>query len=63
MKSINCYKPGYTSITGTNIEHISYNLIFTTKCNDSLILFTIIILRLSGITNVTPGQSAVFTSN
>ena len=25
-------KPGYTSITCSKIEHISYNLIFTTKC-------------------------------
>jgi len=39
MKSINCTKPGYTSIT---ISNIPYNLIFTTKFNDSLILITII---------------------
>ena len=38
MKRINCSKPGYTSITCSNIEHIPYNLIFTTKFNDSLIL-------------------------
>jgi len=42
MKRINCSKPGYTSITCSNIEHIPYNLIFTTKFNDSLILITII---------------------
>jgi mRNA-degrading endonuclease YafQ of YafQ-DinJ toxin-antitoxin module len=42
MKSVNCSKPGYKSITCSKIEHIPYNLIFTTKCNDSLILSTII---------------------
>ena len=31
MKSIKCSKPGYTSITCSKIEHIPYNLIFTTK--------------------------------
>ena len=39
MKSINCTKPGNTSIT---ISNIPYNLIFTTKFNDSPILITII---------------------
>ena len=39
MKSVNCSKPGYTSITCSNIP---YNLIFTTKFNDSSILITII---------------------
>ena len=44
MKNVNCYssKPGYTSITCSKIEHIPYNLIFTTKFNDSLISITII---------------------
>ena len=41
MKSVNCSKPGY-SITSSTIGHIPYNFIFTTKCNDSLILITII---------------------
>ena len=35
-------KPGYTSITWSSISNIPYNLIFTTKCNDSSILITII---------------------
>ena len=35
----NCSKPGYTS---SKIENIPYNLIFTTKYNDSSILITII---------------------
>jgi hypothetical protein len=35
MKSVNCSKPAYTSITYSKIEHIHYNLIFTTNCNDS----------------------------
>ena len=39
MKSVNCSKPGYTTITCSNIP---YNLIFTTKFNDSSILITII---------------------
>jgi hypothetical protein len=39
MKSVNCSKPGYTSITCSNIP---YNLIFTAKFNDSSILITII---------------------
>ena len=39
MKSINCTKPGNTSIT---ISNIPYNLICTTKFNDSPILITII---------------------
>jgi len=42
LKSVNCSKPGYTSISCSKIEHIPYNLIFTTKFNDSLILITII---------------------
>jgi hypothetical protein len=42
MKSVNCSKPGYTCIICSKIEHIPYNLIFTTKFNDSLILITII---------------------
>jgi len=39
MKSINCTKPG---ITCSKISNIPYNLIFTTKFNDSSILITII---------------------
>ena len=39
MKSVICSKPGYTS---SKISNISYNLIFTTNFNDSLILITII---------------------
>ena len=42
MKNVNCSKPDYESITSSKIEHISYNLIFTAKCNDSSILMTII---------------------
>ena len=42
MKSINYSKPGYASITCSKILHIPYNLISTTKFNDSSILFTII---------------------
>ena len=42
MKSVNCSKPGYTSTTSLKILNIPYNLIFTAKCNDSLILITII---------------------
>ena len=42
MKSVNCSKPGYTSITCSNISNIPYNLIFTTKFNNSSILITII---------------------
>ena len=37
MKSINCSKPGYTSISYSKIEHIPYNLISATKFNDSSI--------------------------
>ena len=33
---------GYTIITCSKIEHIPYNLIFTTEFNDSSILITII---------------------
>ena len=52
MKSVNCSEPGYisTCITCLQIELIPYNLIFTTKFNDSLILIMIIswaILNLS----------------
>ena len=36
------YKPGYTRITYSTISNIPYNLIFTTKFNDSSILITII---------------------
>jgi len=42
MKSVSCSKPGYASITCSNILNIAYNLIFTTKFNDSSILITII---------------------
>jgi hypothetical protein len=42
MKSVSCSKPDNTSITSSKIEHIPYNLILTAKCNDSLILITII---------------------
>jgi hypothetical protein len=42
MKSINWPKPGYASITCSTISKIPYNLIFTTKFNDSSILITII---------------------
>jgi hypothetical protein len=43
MKSVNCSKPGYTSITCSNISNIPYNLIFTTTvyvCNITLELDT-----------------------
>ena len=42
MKSANCSKPGYTSITCSQISNIPYNLIFTTNFYDSSILITII---------------------
>jgi hypothetical protein len=42
MKSINCSKPGYASITCSKIENIPYNLIFETKFSDSSIFITII---------------------
>jgi hypothetical protein len=42
MKSVNCSKPGYSSITCSKISNIPYSLIFTTKFNDSSILITII---------------------
>jgi hypothetical protein len=42
MKSVNCTKPGYASITCSKISNIPYNFIFTTKFNDSSILNTII---------------------
>ena len=42
MKSANWPQPGYASITCSTISNIPYNLIFTTKCNDSSILITII---------------------
>jgi hypothetical protein len=38
MKSVNGPKPGYASITCLTISKIPYNLIFTTKFNDSSIL-------------------------
>jgi len=41
-KSLNCSKPGYPSITCSQFSNIPYNLIFTTKFNDSSILITII---------------------
>ena len=42
MKSVNCTKPGYASITCSKISNVPYNLIFRTNFNDSLILITII---------------------
>ena len=42
MKSVNWPKPGYASITCSTMSNIPYNLILTTKCNDSSILITII---------------------
>ena len=42
MKSVNWPKPGYASITCSTISNIPYNLIFTTKFNDSSILISII---------------------
>jgi hypothetical protein len=42
MKSVNWPKPGYASITCSTISNICYNLLFTTKFNDSSILITII---------------------
>ena len=42
MKSVTWPKPGYVSITCSTISNIPYNLIFTTKFNDSSILITII---------------------
>ena len=42
MKSINSFKPGYTSIPFLKIENIPYNLILTTKFNDFSILIMII---------------------
>ena len=44
MKSVNCIKQVYASIlvTCSKISNIPYNLIFTTKFNDSSILITII---------------------
>ena len=42
MKSVICSKPGYTSITCSNISNIPYNFILTTKFNDFSILITII---------------------
>jgi hypothetical protein len=41
-KSVNWPKPGYASITCSTISNIPYNLILTTKFNDSSILITII---------------------
>ena len=42
MKSVNWPKAGYASITCSTISNIPYNLILTTKFNDSSILITII---------------------
>jgi len=42
MKSVNCSKPDYISITCSKFEHIPGNLIFTTKYNDCSILIMII---------------------
>ena len=42
MKNVSWPKPGYASITCSTISNIPYNLIFTTKFNDSSILITII---------------------
>jgi len=42
MKSVNCSKPDYTSLICSKIEYIPYDFVFTTKCNDSSILITII---------------------
>ena len=44
MKNVNCIKPVYASIlvTCSKISNIPYNIIFTTKFNDSSILITII---------------------
>jgi len=39
---VSCSKPGYTSIICSKIEHLPYNLIFTTKFNDSSVLIMII---------------------
>jgi hypothetical protein len=33
MKSVNCSKPGYASITCSKIKNIPYNLIFATIFN------------------------------
>ena len=44
MEGVNCIKPVYASIlvTCSTISNIPYNIIFTTKFNDSSILITII---------------------
>jgi hypothetical protein len=42
MKSVKWSKPGYASITCSTISNIPYDLILTTKFNDSSILITII---------------------
>ena len=42
MKRVSWPKPGYASITCSTISNNPYNLIFTTKFNDSSILITII---------------------
>jgi hypothetical protein len=42
MKSVNGSKPGYASITSSNISNIPYDFIFTAKFNDSSILITVI---------------------
>jgi hypothetical protein len=41
MKSVNWPKPGYAGIACSTMSNIPYNLMFTTKCNDSSILITI----------------------
>jgi hypothetical protein len=43
MKSVSWPKPGYANITCSTISNIPYDLIFTTKFNDSSILITIIL--------------------
>jgi len=40
IKSVNCSKPGY--FTSKIFENIPYDLIFTTKFNDSSIVISII---------------------
>jgi hypothetical protein len=42
MKNVSWPTPGYSNITCSTISNISYNLLFTTKFNDSSIFITII---------------------
>jgi hypothetical protein len=42
VQSVSWPKPGYASMTCSTISNIPYNLIFTTRFNDSSILITII---------------------